>query len=88
MESTVVPSETTAQTPTTDSMKPNMSATECATGQMPDGNDGCSACPSGFYKSQSGNENCAKCLTNTDTNGQTGSISCSKLNDTQLSLQV
>ena len=74
VESSVVPRETTAQTPTTESVQPTMSMTQCAAGQMPDGNGGCSECPSGFYKSQSGNEICTKCPTNADTNGQTGAL--------------
>ena len=57
-----------------------MSVTQCGAGQMPDGNGGCSPCPSGFYKALSGNTNCTQCPKNTDTNGQTGSTSCSMLN--------
>ena len=49
---------------------------ECPAGEEPDGSGGCAECQSGFYKGQSGNENCTQCPRNTDTNGQTGSNEC------------
>ena len=75
--------ESIIPTETADSLQPTMSVTECVPGQMPDGNGGCSACPSGFYKNLTGNANCVQCPKNTDTNGQSGSTSCSKLCETK-----
>ena len=74
----VAPTETIISSPTTDSVQPTMSVTQCGTGEMPDGNGGCSPCQSGFFKAGPENTNCIQCPTNTDTNGQTGRTSCSK----------
>ena len=67
----IVPTQTSS-----DSVEPTVSVMECPAGEEPDGSEGCAECQSGFYKSQSGNENCTQCSHNTDTNGQTGSNEC------------
>ena len=38
----------------------------------------CTACQSGFYKSQAGNEMCQECPTNTEATQETGSTTCRK----------
>ena len=68
----IAPTETAS-----DSVEPTVSVVmECPAGEEPDGSGGCAECQSGFYKSQSGNENCTQCPRNTDTNGQTGNNQC------------
>ena len=55
----------------------NMTSSECSAGEELMG-DSCTACRSGFYKSETGNGTCTRCPQNTDTNGRTGGTQCSE----------
>ena len=51
---------------------------ECPAGQELIG-DTCTACQSGFYKSQAGNEMCQECPTNTEAIQGTDRTTCRKI---------
>ena len=55
-----------------------MSVMDCPAGEEEEGSAGCTACQSGFYKSQSGTGNCTRCPINTEGKRSTGSTECSK----------
>ena len=76
-QSTTTQSITPTQT-SSDSVESTIFVMDCPAGEEQDGSVGCTACQTGFYKSQSGTGNCTICPINTEGKRSTGSTECGK----------